>query len=97
MDRLAALPTFMQRQVPTEVSPSGVPTGQKTLTEGSFHRIALRNIPLHADVVGSEVPTHTHLFLPWVYMCCPKVVAAVLNLQLQLPKQMQGNKCLDVQ
>ena len=58
MDRLAALPTFMQRQVPTEVSPSGAP-GQKTLTEGSFNRIALRNIPLHADVVGSR-GSNTH-------------------------------------
>ena len=43
----------------TEVNPSGVPTGYKTLPGGSYYRIALRNIPLHADVVGSRgVNTH---------------------------------------
>jgi hypothetical protein len=38
----------------TEVSPSGVPLGKKLLQDGSYYRIAVRNIPLHADVVGSR-------------------------------------------
>jgi hypothetical protein len=38
----------------TEVTPSGVPTSEKLLPDGSFYRIALRNVPMHADVVASR-------------------------------------------
>jgi len=37
-----------------EVDPSGATIGEKSLADGSFYRIALRNIPLQADVIGAR-------------------------------------------